>query len=99
MLGLTLVSWRKEIDYLSKITSKNLSKSAAITIRCLPLLAPTTRQPRAHNTSDRPHLSSIVIPFIYTKSGISVHFKPADTFRSMLVSPEDKVPGESVVAQ
>ena len=63
---------------------------------------PTARKRRDRNIEDRLHLGSIVIPYvrgtsealrrIFTKSGISVYFKPANILRSMLVSPKDKVP-------
>ena len=47
----------------------------------------TTRQPSYCNIDDRPHLASIVIPYVRGTSealrGITVHLKPANTLRFM----------------
>ncbi|XP_072043052.1 uncharacterized protein [Amphiura filiformis] len=63
---------------------------------------PVTPQPRQHDIHEKPHIGSIVIPYvrgasealrrIFTKRGVSVHFKPSNTLRSALVAPKDKVP-------
>ena len=74
-----------------------------MTIGCLwfTTVLPTTLQRRGRNVHDRPHLGSIVIPYVrvsetqchtYTKRGISVHFKLAYTLCSIKVSTKEKVP-------
>ncbi len=64
---------------------------------------PIVCQPRTfNNTDDKPNRGSVTITYvprtseafriIYSKRGISVHFKPTNTLPSMLVSPKDKDP-------
>ncbi|XP_072022307.1 uncharacterized protein [Amphiura filiformis] len=63
---------------------------------------PATAPDRQHVIRDKPHVGSIVVPYvrgasealrrIFSKRGVSVHFKPANTLRSALVAPKDKIP-------
>ena len=62
--------------------------------------------PHRQAANGNPRIGSIVIPYvrgasealrrIFTKRGVSVHFKPANTLRSALVSPKDRLlPGNN----
>ncbi|XP_072025159.1 uncharacterized protein [Amphiura filiformis] len=63
---------------------------------------PVTAPARQRAIRDKPHIGSTVVPYvrgasealrrIFSKRGVSVHFKTINTLRSALVAPMDKVP-------
>ncbi|XP_072047025.1 uncharacterized protein [Amphiura filiformis] len=93
---------RKPTRSMRRTTLRNPSECVVMEIGVYNVAQPATAPDRQHVIRDKPHVGSIVVPYvrgasealrrIFSKRGVSVHFKPANTLRSALVAPKDKIP-------